>query len=103
MGKLVRVAEANEIEDGGSKVVQVDGKMLAIFRVKDQFFVLNNACLHRGGPLGEGDLDGYQITCPWHGWSYDVRTGAFGIIPPLKVKSYPARREGSSIMVELDE
>lgn len=103
MSKLVKVADVSEIEDGKSKVVRAGGRTLAIFRVKDQFFVLNNMCLHRGGPLGEGDLEGYRVVCPWHGWTYDVRTGAFEIIPTLKVKSYLARREGSSIMVELDE
>lgn len=102
MPKLVKVADAGEIDDGMAKVVRVEGRTLAIFRVKDEFFALNNACLHRGGPLGEGDLDGYQIVCPWHGWTYDVRTGAFEIIPTLKVRSYPVRREGDSILVEID-
>ncbi len=103
MPKLVRVADVGEIGDGKSKVVRAEGRTLAIFRVKDQFFALNNACLHRGGPLGEGSLEGYRLFCPWHGWTYDVRTGAFEIIPTLKVKSYPTRREGNSILVELDE
>ncbi len=103
MSKLVRVADVGEIGEGKSKVIRAEGRTLAIFRVKDQFFALNNACLHRGGPLGEGDLKGYRLVCPWHGWAYDVRTGAFEIIPTLKVKSYPVRREGNSILVELDE
>lgn len=103
MSKLVRVADISEIGDGKSKVVRAGGRTLAVFRIKDQFFALNNACLHRGGPLGEGDLEGYRVFCPWHGWTYDVRTGAFEIIPTLKVKSYPVRREGNSIMVEVDE
>ena len=101
--KLVKVAEVSEIDEGKSKVVRAEGRTLALFRVKDQFFALNNACLHRGGPLGEGDLKDYRVVCPWHGWTYDVRTGAFEIIPPLKVRSYPVRREGESILVELDD
>jgi len=103
LSKLVRVADVGEIGDGKSKVVRAEGRTLAIFRVKDQFFALNNVCLHRGGPLGEGNLEGYRVSCPWHGWTYDVRTGALEIIPTLKIKSYPARREGNSILVELDE
>jgi nitrite reductase (NADH) small subunit len=100
--KLVKVAEVSEIDDGKSKVVRAEGRTLALFRVKDQFFALNNACLHRGGPLGEGNLEGYKVVCPWHGWNYDVRTGAFEIISTLKVKSYPVRLEGNAILVELD-
>ncbi len=102
MSKLVKVAGADEIEDGKAKVVRVGGKTLAIFRVGTEFFALDNSCLHRGGPLGEGELDGYNVTCPWHGWTYDVRSGSFQVIPPLKVKSHPARKEGDSILVELD-
>lgn len=102
MSKIVKVADVQEIEDGEGKVVRVEGLTLAIFRIKDEFFALDNSCLHRGGPLGEGNLEGYNIICPWHGWTYDVRTGSFEVIPPLRVRTYPVRREGESVVVELD-
>lgn len=102
MSRVVRVGEARDFEDGKGKVVRVEGVALAIFRVKDEFFALQNTCLHRGGPLGEGTLEGYDVTCPWHGWTYDVRSGSFEVIPPLKVRTYPVRKEGESILVELD-
>jgi nitrite reductase (NADH) small subunit len=102
LSKIVKVADVQEIEDGEGKVVRVEGLTLAIFRIKDEFFALDNSCLHRGGPLGEGNLEGYNIICPWHGWTYDVRTGSFEVIPPLRVRTYPVRREGESVVVELD-
>ena len=102
MSKIVKVADAQEIEDGKAKIVMVEGLTLAVFRIKDEFFALENKCLHRGGPLGEGQLEGYDVTCPWHGWTYDVRTGSFEVIPPLRVRTYPVRREGESVFVELD-
>ena len=102
MSKIVKVADAQEIGDGKAKIVRVEGLTLAVFRVKDEFFALENSCLHRGGPLGEGELEGYTVTCPWHGWTYDVRTGSFEVIPPLRVRTYPVRREGESVVVELD-
>ena len=102
MSKIVKVADAREIEDGKAKIVRVEGLTLAVFRVKDEFFALENSCLHRGGPLGEGNLEGYNVTCPWHGWTYDVRTGSFEVIPPLRVRTYQVRREGESVVVELD-
>jgi nitrite reductase/ring-hydroxylating ferredoxin subunit len=98
----VKVADAGEIENGKGKIVRAGGTTLAIFRIGDEFFALDNFCLHRGGPLGEGELDGYNLTCPWHGWTYDVRTGSFEIIPPLKVRTFPVKREGETILVELD-
>jgi nitrite reductase (NADH) small subunit len=102
LNRIVKVADAHEIEDGKSKIVRAEGLTLAIFRIKDEFFALENTCLHRGGPLGEGELEGYNVTCPWHGWTYDVRTGSFEVIPPLRVRTFPVRREGESVMVELD-
>jgi nitrite reductase (NADH) small subunit len=102
LSKIVKVADAQEIEDGKAKIVRVEGLTLAVFRVKDEFFALENSCLHRGGPLGEGNLEGYNITCPWHGWTYDVRTGSFEVIPPLRVRTFPVRKEGESIVIELD-
>jgi nitrite reductase (NADH) small subunit len=100
--RVVKVADVRDIEDGMGKVVRAEGITLAIFRVKDEFFALQNSCLHRGGPLGEGTLEGYDVICPWHGWKYDVRTGSFKVIPPLKVTTYPVRMEGDSLLVELD-
>jgi nitrite reductase/ring-hydroxylating ferredoxin subunit len=101
MVKLVKVSERNEFANGSGKVVRAEGTSLAIFKVGEEYFAMNNHCMHRGGPLGEGELDEFTITCPWHGWSYDVRTGAFDLIPTLKLKVYPVKIEGDSVLVEL--
>ena len=101
MARFVRVAEKSELIDGFSKVVNVEGRSIALFRVKDEYFALANACLHRGGPLGEGSLSGSVVTCPWHGWKFDVRTGAFTVIPTLKVKSYSVKEQDGSLLVEI--
>ena len=97
----VRVADANEIPDGGSKIVNVQGRSIALFRVKDQYFAINNNCLHRGGPLGEGEVGNYEVTCPWHGWKYSLLDGAFSLIPTLKVKSYSVKVDDAGVFVEL--
>jgi len=99
--RFVKVAEKNELTDGFSKIVNVEGRSIALFRVKDEYFALANTCLHRGGPLGEGSLSGSVVTCPWHGWKFDVRTGAFTIIPTLKVNSYNVKEQDGSVMVEI--
>src|SRR6266516_72208 len=82
------------------KVVSVEGRSLALFRVKDEYFAIANVCLHRGGPLGEGNLSGSVVTCPWHGWNFDVRTGSFTVIPTLKVATYKVKEQDGSVMVE---
>jgi nitrite reductase/ring-hydroxylating ferredoxin subunit len=101
LARLFKVAEKNDLADGASKVVRVDGRSIALFRVNDEYYALANVCLHRGGPLGEGDLSGSVVTCPWHGWKFDVRTGAFTIIPTLKVPSYKVMEQNGSVMVEI--
>jgi nitrite reductase/ring-hydroxylating ferredoxin subunit len=101
MGKLLRVGEMNDLAPGQSKVVEADGKAIGLFNVDGTFYALDNTCVHRGGPLGEGELDGAVVTCPWHGWQYDVKTGANPSNPSVKVSCYPVKVEGSGVFVEI--
>lgn len=101
MGVPAKVAETGDLKPGECKVVQVEGKTFALFNVDGTFYVTDNTCLHRGGPLGEGDLDGKIVTCPWHGWRYDVTSGASLNNPAVKVACFPARVEGTSVFVEV--
>jgi nitrite reductase/ring-hydroxylating ferredoxin subunit len=101
MTRLVKVANKNELGDGLGKVVNVDGRSIALFRVRDEYYALANYCLHRGGPLGEGNLSGSVVTCPWHGWKFDVKTGAFAVIPTLKVHSYKVKEQDGTVMIEI--
>lgn len=101
MSRLVKVAEKTELPEGLGKVVKVDGRTIALFRIKDGYYAMANNCLHRGGPLGEGNLAGEVVTCPWHGWKFDVRTGAFTVIPTLKVATYKVTERDGSVMVEI--
>jgi len=99
--KRVRVGRVEEMSEGHGREVTVEGRKLALFKVNGGYYAVSNLCLHRGGPLSEGELDAYRVTCPWHGWKYDVRTGAFDIIPTLKVRSFPVVQEDGSLYVEI--
>ncbi len=101
MTRFVKVAEKDELAEGRAKVVTVDGRSLALFRINNEYFALANNCIHRGGPLGEGEVNDHQVTCPWHGWKYDVRNGSFTVIPTLKVKTYQVRLEDGMVLVEV--
>jgi len=70
-----RAAKVLEIPAGTIKEVQVAGQAIAVANVGGSFYAINNTCLHRGGPLGQGQLNAKVVTCPWHGWEYDVTTG----------------------------
>jgi nitrite reductase/ring-hydroxylating ferredoxin subunit len=100
MGNRTKIANTNDLNPGDCRVVEVGGKPLALFNVDGTFYALDNTCLHRGGPLGEGELDGRIVTCPWHGWQYDVTTGANANNPSVKVACVPVTVEGASVFVE---
>jgi nitrite reductase/ring-hydroxylating ferredoxin subunit len=95
------VAGVEEVPPGEARVVEAGGRMLALFNVQGTFFAIDNACAHRGGPLGEGDVDGAVVTCPWHAWRWDVRTGANVNNPAVKLACFPVTVEGASLLVDL--
>jgi nitrite reductase (NADH) small subunit len=73
--KFVRVAAAAAIPPGRAKAVMVGDREIAVFNVEGRFYAIEGTCPHQGGPLAEGWIDGHVVTCPWHAWSFDVRTG----------------------------
>ena len=97
----LRVAAAGEVATGEGRVVEVEGRELALFNVDGVYHCIENACPHRGGPLGEGDLEGRVVSCPWHAWRWDVTTGANTNNPAVRVAAYPVTVEGGAVFVEL--
>jgi len=101
MGEFVRVTGTTDVKSGQGIVLEVNGKTLAVFNVDGAFHAIDNTCIHRGGPLGEGDLEGSVVTCPWHGWQYDVTTGACVANPAARVERYEVQVEGTDVKVLL--
>ena len=97
----VRVAGVGELGPGENRVVEADGRSIAVFNVEGRYYAIDNVCPHRGGPLGEGDLDGPVIACPWHAWRWDVRTGANTNNPAVKVACYAVSEDAGGIFVQL--
>jgi len=97
MAEFVRVAGTNDVTPGHGIVAEVNGKTLAVFNVDGTYHVTDNDCVHRGGPLGEGDLEGHVVSCPWHGWQFDVTTGECVKKPSAKVNVYQVTVEGTDI------
>ena len=96
-----KVAKTADIPAGSGQVVEVGGKTLAIFNCGGTFYATENSCKHRGGPLGEGALSGTTVTCPWHGWSYDVTSGACDMDPSVTIQRFDVKVEGNDILVSL--
>ena len=102
MAEYVKVAQANEIEPNHGKLVEVQGKKIALFNVDGKFHAIDDTCTHRGGPLSEGELEGDQVTCPLHGAKFKVSSGeVLGPPAPQGVTSYKVRVNGPDIELEL--
>jgi nitrite reductase/ring-hydroxylating ferredoxin subunit len=96
---FAKVATVSEMAESTVKAIVVHDKPMALARVAGQFYAINGVCPHRGGPLAEGALNGCVLTCPWHGWTFDVRTGLPDHPGGHTVSAYEVRVEGEDILV----
>lgn len=98
---FLRTAKKEEVPPGVIREYAIDGKVFALANVAGKLFAINNVCLHRGGPLGQGELHGQLVTCPWHGWQYDVTSGKLAANPALGVETYAVEVRGDDIFVDV--
>jgi nitrite reductase (NADH) small subunit len=98
---FVRAAKATEIAPGQIREIRLEGTTIALANVGGQFHAVSNTCLHRGGPLGHGSLQGNVVTCPWHGWSFDVTSGKVAASQSAGVASYPVELRGEDVYVDI--
>jgi nitrite reductase (NADH) small subunit len=103
MGESVfrNVARVEDIPPGAVRSVQVDDQAIAVANVDGEFFATQHACLHLEGPLGEGRLEGKTLSCPWHGWQYDVRTGKNEFDHAIRLQTFEVKIERGEVQVAL--
>jgi NAD(P)H-dependent nitrite reductase small subunit len=99
--RWVAVGAATALRADGSTCVTVEGLELAVFALPDGWAAIDNSCPHQGGALAEGVLANGRVTCPWHGWSFDVRTGACHTVPEDRIRAYPVREREGKIEIQL--
>ncbi len=75
MSHRIELLDVSELPPGASAEVVAEGRIFAVYNVEGRIYVLDGICPHAGGPLGKGQLKGNIVTCPWHGWQFDVATG----------------------------
>jgi 3-phenylpropionate/trans-cinnamate dioxygenase ferredoxin component len=101
---FVKVANVGEVPPGGKKLLDLDGRAIALFNVEGQFYAIDDVCTHDGGPLAEGELEGAEIRCPRHGARFDVRTGKALCFPAFEpVETLAVEVRGNEIFVSLNE
>lgn len=101
MGEFYKAAKKQDVPAGQGVVCEVSGKSVALFNVGGEFHAVTNVCPHKGGPLGEGDLDGTVVTCPWHAWQFDVKMGCNAENPEEKIPKFNVKVEGDDVLVEV--
>ena len=101
MSDFISVAKTTDLPPGEGRVVEVNETPVALFNVDGEFHALDNTCLHHGGPLGEGVCEAATVTCPWHGWQYDIPSGECLSAPGQLVEKYEVRVEGDDIQVKV--
>ena len=101
MSEFVPALLAADLPPGRGAEVTVGGQAIALFNVSGAFYALSGRCPHRGGPLGQGFVDGSQVSCPWHNYTFDVTTGQNVASAELKVARYEVKVEDGQVRVKL--
>ena len=99
MAEFVTVARVEDLRPGTIKTVRAADEQIALARIGDDFYALQNSCAHLKGPLGEGRLEDCVLSCPWHGWQYDVRTGKNVFDLAIEITTYDVLVEDGEVKV----
>jgi nitrite reductase (NADH) small subunit len=101
MGDFRTVCKVAELIDGAGKTVSLNGRLIAVFRVRDELFAIDDVCPHMGASLGEGEVEDGIVTCPWHAWRFRLADGAWADNPRIKIGRYPIRVVGDEVQIEM--
>ena len=98
----VRAVSLAELPVGGCTLHELNGTRMVLVRAGERVYACAATCTHQGGPLHEGKLSGARLTCPWHGWMFDVRTGQC-LLPArgTSIATYPVRVDSEAVWVDL--
>lgn len=102
MPQWVAIARVDECPPGEALERVAGERIVALYNVEGTFFALDGVCPHQGGPLGRGCLSGAIVTCPWHGWQFDVRSGQHQLSRALQQPRFEVRVEDGLVLVNVE-
>lgn len=102
MKSALPVIDADALQEGQGQSVRLENRALAVFKHEGNFYVMDDECPHVGAPLGNGWLENGQVICSFHGWAFDLKTGACSNCPGRPVKTYPTRVENGKVHIEIE-
>ena len=101
MAEFKTVCRVADLRDDEGRTVEVEGKLLALFRHQGQYYAIDDVCPHMGASLGGGFVEDGVVTCPWHAWRFRLADGAWADYPRVKIGCYPVRVIGDEIQVQV--
>jgi nitrite reductase (NADH) small subunit len=99
MPRFVKLATLHELPVGSAREVEFEGRIYALYNIDGVISAIDGICPHQGGPLADGLVEGTTVTCPWHGWQFDVRSGKTPLGPKITQPVYDVRIEGEDVLV----
>lgn len=102
MARWVALADVSDCPPNSAREFVVEDRIVALFNVAGTYYALDGVCPHQGGPLGQGELCGHVVTCPWHGWQFDVRTGQHQLNARVRQPVLAVRVDGCQVFVDLE-
>jgi nitrite reductase (NADH) small subunit len=102
MSEFIKLTTVSEFPPNNEvKEFPCGDKMVCVANVNGEFSAMDNVCLHRGGPLGQGVIEKGKVVCPWHGWQWDPKTGQAVQNPNARLALYPLKIENGEVLVEI--
>ncbi|MBX3423693.1 MAG: Rieske (2Fe-2S) protein [Pirellulaceae bacterium] len=103
MGDFAKLCMLSELNEGQGREFLVEGRVVAIFRVGDSALAVDGICAHQGGPIAKGTVDGHCVTCPWHGWQYDIRSGVNLLTQKPMLECFAVELRGDEVWIRIDD
>ena len=104
MSDFIPVAKTTDLSDPGQTLLEVEDRIVVLFRVNNEYFCIDDVCTHDGGPLSDGKLENHTIACPRHGAKFDIRTGKALTMPAtVDTAAHDVKVEGDTIFVRICE
>ncbi len=102
MGDYIEVAFVGELKSGEAKLIEINGREIALFNCEGKYYAVDNDCTHVGGPLCDGEVCGTTVTCPWHGAEFDLKSGqALAPAAEKDINTYNVHVDGDIIKIEI--
>ena len=100
--EFIEVASQDELDDGERLFIEVDEIQIVLYKIAGNYFAIGDVCSHDDGPLGDGNVEEFNVTCPRHGAHFDIRTGKALSLPAIvDIQAYPVRVQGNNIEIGL--